>query len=1311
MAKVALRVYTREIEELIDSGQIKESVAHARHILESFPKYVDAYRLLGKAYLEEQQYGDAADIFQRLLSSKPDDFISQVGMSIIREDEGNLDASIWHMERAFEVQSSNQAIQDELRRLYGRRDGLQPPKVRLTRGALARMYAHGELYDQAIAEIKAALADDSQRPDLQVLLALTYYNAGKVAEAAEACKRILEKLPHCLEANHLIASIYRESNREKEAQQYLQLVGALDPYLAQTNVGMSSAEDVPDKAVTIEHLDWKPGMSDDLDEQPAWASKLGVSLIDGEDGRESTPDWLSNPKGEDEQFKSQINGEPVNDADNDKSQEELPEWMSTFSSEDDSAEDSPEPVEEQAPDWLSSESGDNKSSEESAEPPVEELPDFLSDTSNGDSSAEDSPEPLEEQVPDWMSADASDGDTSQGQIESSSEELPDFIGDLSSPDSGLDTPETAGEEIPDWMDGIADGDTSVGRADEPAPQAEPGSIATSPAEDNLPEKTSSDAQEDVPEFLKDAGWEEGSPEEAPVENILDDTSDEDTELAPAEIPDWMQELQPEGFEASEQAVDLPSEISPPTPVDAEPETIDVADTLSASGGDPIDDMSWMQDIDDITGNETTAPKQDAGIIPGADATSNGDGDDDSMAWLEGLAAKQGAPEEELLTQPADRPEESPATQEGVDHVKVEDHKPAAGTASDTLPVPTAESEDDSMSWLEGLAAKQGAPEEELLTQPEDRTEESPEWLKGLEQEQSPVEETEDHKPPEPESETPTTPENEDESMDWLEGLAEKQGVAEEELLTQPEDRTEESPEWLKGLEQDQSPVKDAKDQKTPAGTVSDTVPIPPPESGVLPVSDENNEDDSMSWLEGLAAKQGAAEEELLTKPEDRTEESPSWLQGLTQESPATEGQKVPAVPSGDTLTMPAAKNEDDSTSLMEGLTGEQDTAMDEIPTPPEEQAGEIKSSGDESATAESQEISGIEDKLSWLDDIAEQNAEEKSQSAEDSANQIDRKEDMLSWLDDMDVPDVDSESSNEESPDWMQSIGADSLDIDVEVSQVVSADEPTASLPQESVDLPSVPSQEDTVTSPSETDSPQMPADSELQSAEPVEAPLSFLEAEDVPPADPPDLQPNELLPEEPVDVAPTETPPPPVTEPPAAEPPAAESPAVEPLTDEPPASESPAVEPITEQPPAAELPAAESPVVEPLMDEPPVAESPVVEPLTDEIPAAEPPAPKPRKKAKKKKKKAVSKADKLAQLTEAREIENAGDLDEALTIYGSLIKNNHNLEEIMEDLQGLLSKHPISIPILQTLGDAYMRADRLQEALDSYSKAEELLR
>jgi tetratricopeptide (TPR) repeat protein len=193
MAKISLREYNREIENFINSGRIDEAIAHCLYILKLFPKCIDSYRLLGKAYLESQRYSEAADILTRILSVIPDDFVSQIGMSIIREDEGNLDAAIYHMERAFEVKPSNSAVQDELRRLYGRRDGIEPPRVRLTRGALVRMYARGELYTQAIAEIRAALVEDSQRVDLEVILARIYLNLGRKVESTEVCSRLVNK--------------------------------------------------------------------------------------------------------------------------------------------------------------------------------------------------------------------------------------------------------------------------------------------------------------------------------------------------------------------------------------------------------------------------------------------------------------------------------------------------------------------------------------------------------------------------------------------------------------------------------------------------------------------------------------------------------------------------------------------------------------------------------------------------------------------------------------------------------------------------------------------------------------------------------------------------------------------------------------------------------------------------------------------------------------------------------------------------------------------------------------------------------------
>ena len=47
MAKVSLRAYNREIESMIDRGQLDEAIAHSLHILKTFPKHLETYRLLG----------------------------------------------------------------------------------------------------------------------------------------------------------------------------------------------------------------------------------------------------------------------------------------------------------------------------------------------------------------------------------------------------------------------------------------------------------------------------------------------------------------------------------------------------------------------------------------------------------------------------------------------------------------------------------------------------------------------------------------------------------------------------------------------------------------------------------------------------------------------------------------------------------------------------------------------------------------------------------------------------------------------------------------------------------------------------------------------------------------------------------------------------------------------------------------------------------------------------------------------------------------------------------------------------------------
>ena len=69
------------------------------------------------------------------------------------------------------------------------------------------------------------------------------------------------------------------------------------------------------------------------------------------------------------------------------------------------------------------------------------------------------------------------------------------------------------------------------------------------------------------------------------------------------------------------------------------------------------------------------------------------------------------------------------------------------------------------------------------------------------------------------------------------------------------------------------------------------------------------------------------------------------------------------------------------------------------------------------------------------------------------------------------------------------------------------------------------------------------------------------------------------------------------------------------------------------------------------------------------------------------------------------------GKLNASMQIYSRLIKKGRLLDEVIHDLREAIYRYPVDVIIWQTLGDACMRANRLQDALDAYTKAEELLR
>jgi hypothetical protein len=157
--------------------------------------------------------------------------------------------------------------------------------------------------------------------------------------------------------------------------------------------------------------------------------------------------------------------------------------------------------------------------------------------------------------------------------------------------------------------------------------------------------------------------------------------------------------------------------------------------------------------------------------------------------------------------------------------------------------------------------------------------------------------------------------------------------------------------------------------------------------------------------------------------------------------------------------------------------------------------------------------------------------------------------------------------------------------------------------------------------------------------------------------------------------------------------------------------------EPVMEwQPPEEKQ--AEPPIVEAVAPEPEPVEIHEEEPSPVEqgmqMPEPEPapvPPPKPYKEPVTRKGTGMLTMPVDSILGSARTELSRSNIPGALDTYAKLIKKGRFLDEIIHDLRDALYRYPVEVSIWQSLGDAYMRANRLQDALDAYTKAEELLR
>ena len=819
MDEISLREYCGRIENVIEHGHYAEAVAHGKHILKQYPKHIVTYQLLGKAMLEAGQGEYAADMFRRVLSADPEDLIAWVGMSEVHNNRSELDAAVWYLERAFEVASDSKALEEELRQLYSRRDGVEPRRTPLTPGALARLYLKGDLLSRAISELRSLLAEHPERVELSVALAEALWRNEQRLEASEVCQRILDELPYCLKANLILGAIWTGGGRE-EGQVYLRRAEALDPEnrMAQELFGVASP--LPARQAQVVPLEYRPPTGE---ERPEWMAEgvlpteEGAALVDTAAGLEAQieiPSWLEQvatdeeaelpippgptepPEGAipvptegiptwltgaGEGEKELVVGKPEAVAEEespdwlaglglepigDEEDEETPEWLAELGIEPAVEAEAPaiprEEREEKAQEWLAELVGIEPAVE--AEIPTipreEKAPEWLAELGVKAASEEPAPSvPPAEQPPDWLAGIREQLVEKVEQVPALEEAAP-AVEEITPTElpQAMEAPAPVAEEapLPAWLEGdeMPSGDEALawlerlteGKEEELLAQAAVEAEARTAEIMGRPRPVEPPPAEAAPELVPSAA--EGEPIPATP--------------APAEVPEWIQELAPPEIALSTAEGAAAPEIALPT-VKAAPAVEEITPT------EPPRAM------------EAPAPVAEEAPLPAwleGDEMPSGD---EALAWLERLTEGK---EEELLAQAAVEAEARTAEIMGrprpVEPPPAEAAPELVPSAAEGEPTPAMPAPAEVPEWIQELAPPEialpevGAVPEETIAPP---AEEAFGWTAFGEPEA----------PPEAVAAAEEIPSG-DESPAWLEQLARGK---EEELLAQIEAETQE----------------------------------------------------------------------------------------------------------------------------------------------------------------------------------------------------------------------------------------------------------------------------------------------------------------------------------------------------------------------------------------------------------------------------------------------------------------------------------------------------------------------------------------
>jgi Flp pilus assembly protein TadD len=229
-------------KECAAAGDLGHAIEELEAAVEIKPTFADLHYMLGRFYAQKKRLEDAEASFRRSLDVNNKFFRARVHLAFVLFKVGKLDEAVAELLASklscpnfyrdgldglincMRTDPESNEADDHFHELLEER----PSSAQISRELAIEAIQNGD-NDEAIRELKKAIALKPDYPDLHNYLGIAYGNKGMVDDAVQEFETSLKINPYYLKARLNLALLYYENDRFEDAQSQLDEVLTVQP--------------------------------------------------------------------------------------------------------------------------------------------------------------------------------------------------------------------------------------------------------------------------------------------------------------------------------------------------------------------------------------------------------------------------------------------------------------------------------------------------------------------------------------------------------------------------------------------------------------------------------------------------------------------------------------------------------------------------------------------------------------------------------------------------------------------------------------------------------------------------------------------------------------------------------------------------------------------------------------------------------------------------------------------------------------------------------------------------------------------------